>query len=203
VGLALLSACLLCGCENGCAGWNQVFERMVNQPKELPYGSEPFFDDGRAMRVPPEDTIPRERDLKDRRLTDGVAADGAFLRTFPLPVTQVLLVRGQNRFDIYCATCHSVLGDGDTPVADKMQLRRPPSLHEGPAATLTPGQLYQVVANGYGFMPGYAGQLAVNDRWAVVAYVKALQLSRAVPLQSLPPDLQAEARRALLARSGP
>ena len=184
------------GCRDGCAGWNDAFERMVNQPKYNSYAPSEFYTDGRAMQPPPDETIPRESFLGDPKLTDGL--DGKdYVKNFPVQLSLALLRRGRNRFDIYCAPCHGVLGDGDTPVADKMQLRKPPSLREERLIGLVPGQIYHVVHEGYGLMPAYDGQLSLNDRWAVVAYVKALQLSRAVPIVALPASFQEEARRVL------
>ena len=187
---AIAALCgLLTGCENGCDGWNKVFERMVNQPKDKTFGA--------TMQLPPRGAIPREVVIDDIRLTEGTTPDHAWLKDFPVPLTPELLERGRDRFNITCAACHGVLGDGDTPVAAKMQLRKPPSLRDADLVALPPGHVYAVIHHGYGLMPSYDDQLDLHDRWAVVAYVKALQLSQGVPIVSLPPAVREEAERAL------
>jgi mono/diheme cytochrome c family protein len=103
----------------------------------------------------------------------------------PLPLTRALLDVGHRRFDIYCATCHGLLGDGRSPVAANMSLRLPPDLHD--RAAMAVGHYYQVIANGFGLMPGYAAELSVEERWAVIAYLRALQLSQRAPLSMAPP----------------
>ncbi len=95
---------------------------------------------------------------------------------------------------MYCAACHGLAGDGDSPVARNMALRKPPSLHEPRIRALPAGRLYAVVRDGYGLMPSYAEELSVGERWAVVAYVRALQLSQGARLAELPPELRSEAR---------
>jgi mono/diheme cytochrome c family protein len=169
---------------------------MVNQPKYRSYAASTLFADGRAMRPAPDYVIAREAVVDDGRLTAGFDGSG-YVTEFPIRLTKATLERGRDRYDIYCAACHGITGDSDTPVAVKMQLRRPPSLHEERLRALGPGQLYHVVNDGYGLMPGYSEALVLRDRWAVVAYVKALQLSRGVPMVALPAALQAEARREL------
>ena len=193
----LVLSTLLTGCQGGCAEWNEAFERMVNQPKDKTFGASDFYSDGRSMRLPPDGAISREQPLGDSRLNEGLNADGSYVTNYPIALTPELLQRGHDRFDITCAVCHSILGDSDTPVADKMQLRKPPSLHEARIVAFPPGHIYNVIHQGYGLMPAYNAQLDVYDRWAVVAYVKALQLSQGVPIVTLPPSLQEEARRAL------
>jgi mono/diheme cytochrome c family protein len=115
----------------------------------------------------------------------------------PVPVTRALLDRGRRRFAIACATCHGVAGDGDSPVARTMQRRRPPSLHEPRLVALGPGALYRVIIDGYGLMPSYAKLVAPDDRWAVVAYVRTLQLAWRVRLAALPPAVHDDATRRL------
>jgi len=182
----LAALLLVAGCHGGCGEWNSAFERMTEQPKYKAYAPSEFFADGRAMRPPPAGTVPIERAR--------IAPNGD---RNPLPVTQELLSRGRNRFDIYCAVCHSVLGDGNTIVAGNMQLRPPPSLQEERLRALSDAALFRVATEGYGLMPGYDFQLSDEERWAIVAYVRALQLSQTVPIDSLPPALQQEAKLSL------
>jgi mono/diheme cytochrome c family protein len=190
----LAAACLaLAACKGGAA--SPDLARMKRQHRPSPYAASPLFSDGRAMRTPPAGTIPRGATLAPA-LAGGVVG-GAYLARPPLPVTRALVERGRDRYDVYCAVCHGVFGDGDAAVASVMELRRPPSLLHPTARAFPPGRLFQVVSRGYGLMPSYDEALSVEDRWAVVAYVRALQLAQGVPLDALPPPLRADARRAL------
>ena len=148
------------------------------------------------MRTPPEGTVPRGSDLGDPLVTEGVV-NGVYADHIPIPVTRDLFARGRERFDIYCAACHGVLGDGRTVVAARMKLRPPPSIL---GVADVPGRLYGVVAQGYGLMPSYAAQLTVEERWAIVAYLRALQRSQKSSLDDLPEALRAEALAALKAQ---
>ena len=137
---------------------------------------------------------PPETVLGSPLYIDGID-DGHYAETFPLPVTTALLEEGRVQFGVVCATCHGVLGDGNSPVAAKMQLRKPPSLLTDDIATFQPGRVYRVVTVGYGLMPANDYQLTVEERWAVVAYLKALERSQTAKVSELPPDLQRELER--------
>ena len=155
------------------------FERMREQKKYEVYGASGLFPDRKAMQSPPGGTVPIEVEQRPRQI-------------------DLELVRlGQDRFNVYCAACHGVLGDGNTPVAAHMPLRQPPSLHDPAIVAFTPDRLFSIVSEGYGLMPSYAAQLPVRERWAVVAYVRALQRSQGSILGTLPADVQQEARAAL------
>jgi mono/diheme cytochrome c family protein len=114
-----------------------------------------------------------------------------------MPITRALLDRGRERFEIICATCHGPRGDGRSEVARHMERRQPPSLLDARVRAFPDGRVFRVAGEGYGFMPGYARDLGVEDRWAVVAYLRALELSQAVPLDALPPGLRRAADEAL------
>lgn len=167
-------------------------ERMLDQHKYEAYERSPEFADGMAMRAPPEGAIARESVLGPPELVEGTRG-GVDVESVPLPLTRELLERGHDRFRIFCATCHGELGDGQSQVAENMTLRPPPSLHEPRIRAYTPGRLFRVVSRGYGLMPSYSAELSVGDRWAVVAYVKALELSQAFELARLPPNERKEA----------
>jgi mono/diheme cytochrome c family protein len=183
---ALLLAAALAGCDENASApaWN--LERMLTQPRADPYEATPFFADGAAMRRPPAATVARERVLGPPGLVDGRDA-GGWVERIPVAVDRALLERGRGRFDVYCAACHGVVGDADTPVAKAMTLRRPTSLHEARVRALPAGRVYAVVRDGYGMMPPYASVLSLHDRWAVVAYVRALELSQHAVVADLPP----------------
>jgi mono/diheme cytochrome c family protein len=170
----------LWGCEN------DPLQRMRHQPKYLPYEANPLFGDGRAMRTPPEGTVPRER-LALGEIRGGGQDGGAYAAKIPIPVTKELILRGQKAFDIYCATCHGYLGDGVSMVASKMGMRPPPSLHIHRDA---PGFYYEVITQGRGLMGSYANEIPPRDRWGVVAYVQALQRSQSARLDEVPPQIR-------------
>ena len=172
------------------------FERMLDQRSYRPYEAAPLFADGRAMRPPPVGTVSRDRIIGEPALTDGVE-DGRYVARVPIAVDRALLERGRDRFDTFCAAGHGLRGDGISPVAQRMELRKPPSLLAPPVTTFPPGRVYQVVTNGYGLMPAYEKDLSLRDRWATVAYLSALQLSQAIALDALPAQAQARAREAL------
>ncbi|HEX4468232.1 MAG TPA: quinol:electron acceptor oxidoreductase subunit ActD [Gemmatimonadaceae bacterium] len=134
------------------------WKRMRGQPKYMPYGSSDFFVDGKAMRSPPGGTIPREAVLRP----SGTAESATVLR-------------GANRFVIFCAVCHGEHGDSAGVVGDNMQPKKPPSLLDPAVRALTSEQLYKVITDGFGYMPSYSAELTAADRWAVVAYVGRLQ----------------------------
>jgi mono/diheme cytochrome c family protein len=167
---------------------------MTHQDKAVVYDPSEFVEDGRAMRTPPAGTVATSRLLGEPT---------ADLPTVPLPLTLRLLERGRERYTIVCATCHGDLGDAQTKVAEKMELRKPPSLVAPPATGFTPGRLYEVISSGYGLMPAFAAYMTPEDRWAVVGYVQALQAAaQGVPLASLPPSEKSAAEAALTNGSG-
>jgi len=106
----------------------------------------------------------------------------------PIPVTPELMALGRKRYDITCGTCHGPAGDGESIVAKQMALRPPPSLHL--YSNRAPGYIFEVATKGFGMMASYAAELTVEERWAVVAYVRALQVSQSVPAAELPPDVR-------------
>jgi mono/diheme cytochrome c family protein len=175
-GLALLSGC-------------PRLDPMQRQAKYKAYQASEFYDDGLAMRPPPAGTVPF-RSAIDPAVETGRGADGKPLAASPVPFDAALVARGKAKFDVNCAVCHGLVGDGDSQVALNMSLRRPPSLHL--YRDRPDGYLYQVVSEGFGLMPSYAGSLSVHDRWAVVAYVRALQLSQYAPVEQLPAELRGQ-----------
>ncbi|AKI98763.1 quinol:cytochrome c oxidoreductase monoheme cytochrome subunit [Archangium gephyra] len=187
-------AWVLAGCPVDFQGWGG----MKQQPKALPYRESTFFEDERVMRQPPAGTVPRNRRGQDRFfLTGKDAPDGGYVESIPLTLTREWVESGGKSFDIYCATCHGVLGDGVAQVARNMGLREPPSLVDLPE--YPDGYYYDVITRGYGLMPAYAEKLTPEQRWAVVAYVRALQESQRAGLEDVPP----EARPRLLKEGTP
>ncbi len=165
--------------------------RMLEQPRYDPLGESDFFPDRAAMREPPKGTVPAGGAPWDPAVELGSVA-GVPVGAIPVPVTRELIVRGRTRFEVVCATCHGVLGDGDSVAARKMPLRKPRSLHDDEIRGRKPGEIFAVISRGFGLMPALASTLSVRDRWAVVAYVRALQLSQRSEVAKLPADVRAE-----------
>lgn len=171
------------------------FNRMQQQPRYDTYASSSFFDDGKAMREPPNGTVPYSRESALGPPVDGVV-DGEYVTRFPVPVTRQLVALGRSRYDSICGNCHGIRGDGDTVVATYMA-RKPPSLHEVRIRTLPQGRIYRVIREGYGLMPSYAAHVTKDETWAVVAYVRALERSQYAIVARLPPEIAAELARAV------
>jgi hypothetical protein len=161
----------------------QIQQDMAHQPKSKPLSPSTFFDDGRSERPALENTVAR----------GSVADDDLFIpkdsNAFPLPLTPQLLKRGQERYKIFCTPCHGVQGDGNGMVAMR-GMKHPPTYHQARLREVPNGYIFDVITNGFGGMLGYSAQVPPSDRWAIIAYVRALQLSRNAPLSELPPDLR-------------
>ena len=166
---------------------------MADQPKNLPLSPSDFFADGRS-----------ERPLLDNTVARGSLADDALFvskdsNAFPLPVNQELLERGQNRFKIFCSPCHGLQGDGMGMIAMR-GMKHPPSYHQDRLRQATNGYIYDVITNGFGAMYGYSAQIPPRDRWAIVAYVRALQLSRSAKVADLPAELREKLNQSGIAK---
>lgn len=194
--LALSALVLLVGCREKVLP-EPDFERMVHQEKYGLWEPCEVFDDGRAMQHPPEGTVAQGRVGGPPGSSEGIVG-GQYVAEIPIALTVPLVQRGRQRFETFCAPCHGILGDGRSRVAMNMTLRPPPSLVGPEARSFAPGRIYQVIVEGYGLMPRYANDLPViDDRWAVVAYLRALQTSRGTDVRTLPPALRARAEQEL------
>lgn len=152
---------------------------MHNQPRYKPYAATPFFGDGRSERPTIGDTVARgQLHLDEARYTG--KQNGKDVTAFPIQITHADLVRGQERFNIYCSPCHGRLGDGHGMVVGR-GLRQPPSYHDPRLIDAPVGHFFDVMTNGYGAMYSYASRVAVDDRWRIAAYIRALQLSQNAP----------------------
>jgi mono/diheme cytochrome c family protein len=163
---------------------------MQDQPKYKPLGANRFFADGRDARPIPAGTIARD-ELNNADPAHTGEANGVFLDRIPIPVDEALLKRGQERFNIYCSPCHGPQGDGDGMVA-RRGVRIPANLHTARLRAVPPGYLYEVIKNGYGAMGDYGDQVPFRDRWAIVAYIRALQLSHNATINDVPADRRGE-----------
>jgi mono/diheme cytochrome c family protein len=164
---------------------------MHDQPKYIPLRPSEFFGDGRSERPLIEGTVARGHLDDDTLFYTGKGPDGKFADTFPFPVTKEVLERGQQRFNIYCSPCHDRLGTGDGKIV-RRGYRHPPSYHTDRLRQVPSGYMYDVITNGFGAMADYAAQVQPRDRWAIVAYIRALQLSQNAPLSAVPADAQAQ-----------
>jgi mono/diheme cytochrome c family protein len=167
----------------------------ARQPRVNNYAESEFYTDGLGMREPPEGAVPRERVLANVSLATGKQPGPGenYVSTFPIKVDRALLELGQRRYNVTCATCHGPVGDGDSIVARQMALRPPPSLHN--YADRPVGYIFEVATHGFGMMASYAAELPVHERWAVVAYIRALQISQASALDKAPADERARMER--------
>jgi len=163
---------------------------MHDQPRYKPLAGSAFFEDGRASRPLVEGTIPRGYVKTDEHLYTG-KVNGRLAETFPFPITRPVLERGRERYDIFCAPCHGRDGYGEGIIVQR-GFRRPPSFHTERLRQAPVGHFFDVITNGFGTMYGYASRIRPEDRWAIVAYVRALQLSQNATLSDVPP---AERRR--------
>ncbi len=163
---------------------------MHDQPRYKPFAQSDFFRDDRSARPLEEGTVARGQLHEDARFYTGKDAAG-FLDEFPLTVDAALVSRGRERFDIYCAPCHGQTGRGDGMVV-RRGYRRPPTFHQDRLRNERPGYFFDVMTNGFGAMPDYAAQVPVRDRWAIAAYIRALQLSQHATIDDVPVDKRHE-----------
>jgi mono/diheme cytochrome c family protein len=173
--LAAVTGIFLAGCS--------LKQDMAYQPKNRPLSPSDFFADGRSERPLVENTVARGALEADQFV---VAKDS---NDFPLPLDQQLLERGEERYKVFCSPCHGLQGDGNGMVAMR-GMKHPPTYHQDRLRQAPNGYVYDVITNGFGAMLGYSAQIPPRDRWAIIAYVRALQLSRNAKLTELPPDVR-------------
>src|SRR5262245_5467249 len=168
---------------------------MYNQPKYKSLRSSDFFTDGRASRDFPKGTVARGFLREDDFFYRG-KQDTAFAKDFPMPVTRAVLDRGHERYNIYCTPCHDWAGSGRGMVV-RRGFKQPPSFHIDRLRDAAPGYFFDVMTNGFSTMSSYASQIPPEDRWAIAAYIRALQLSQQVKLSDLPAEERQRAQEAL------
>lgn len=178
---------LLVACGVFLAGCNEELLRqdMANQPKNKPLSESDFFADGRSERPLIENTVARGSLVNDDLV---IPKDS---NTFPLPVDAKLLERGEARYRIFCSPCHGIQGDGNGMIVMR-GMKRPPSYHIDRLRQAPNGYFYDTISNGFGAMYSYSAQIPPRDRWAIIAYVRALQLSRNAKASDLPESLRSK-----------
>ena len=157
---------------------------MHNQPKYKPLRASTFFADGSSGRQTVEGTVARGTLKEDEGFFTGKVGT-ALVAEWPMPVDQALVDRGQQRFNIYCTPCHDATGAGNGMVVQR-GYRKPPSFHEERLRLAEPGYFVDVITNGFGVMPDYRVLVAPRDRWAIAAYIRALQLSQRATATDVP-----------------
>ncbi len=171
----IMSLQLLGGCKT---------REMVSQPKHRPLSESSVFPDGRASRPLIKNTVAQG----DLRLDDFYyqgKLNGQMANRFPMPVTENLIRRGKERYDIYCSVCHGRTGEGNGMIVQR-GFKRPPSFHEDRLRQSPPGYFVDVINSGFGVMYSYGDRVPADDRWAITAYIRALQRSRQGHLADVP-----------------
>jgi len=161
-------------------------QKMGDQPRYDPLEPSNFFEDGQSARPLVPGTVPRGYLREDTRFYMGKSGQ-SIARAFPFPVTSDVLNRGQERFNIYCSPCHDRVGTGDGMIV-RRGYTRPPSFHIDRLRNAPVGHFFDVITNGFGAMPAYATLVPPYDRWAIIAYIRALQLSQHATLADIPEE---------------
>jgi len=205
----LLFWLLLCVTVVGIAGFRgttsrkppiELFPDMDRQPKLRPQTTFSFYPDNRSSRLPVEGTIAYSRPMKignrevypfeDHPVNTGrVAGSTNFVENIPVPVTEALMERGQERYAISCLPCHGALGDGNG-ITRKFGMAIVANLHDPRIVSQPDGEIFQTITHGRGLMGAYGNVIDTNDRWAIIAYVRALQLARLGAPEDVPAELR-------------
>ncbi len=159
---------------------------MHNQPKYIPLRDSNLFANGSSARPLVEDTVARGTLQDDEAFFTGKTG-GAEVNTLPFPLTKEVLDRGEQRYNIYCSPCHDMAGTGQGMIV-RRGYRQPPSFHIDRLRQVPIGHYFDVITNGFGAMPDYRAQVAARDRWAIAAYVRALQLSQHAMAGEIPAE---------------
>lgn len=157
---------------------------MKKQPHYESYEASDFFVNNSSVRPFVPDTVPRGQARLDDMLYTGMV-DGSYTEEFPFTITKTDIQRGHERYDIYCAPCHGMAGEGDGMIVQR-GFKQPPTFNQDRLRDAAPGYFYYAIDNGFGAMPSYANRIPVRDRWLIIAYIRALQLSQHASVSDLP-----------------
>lgn len=160
---------------------------MHDQPKYEPLEGSTLLPKGTSALIPPENTVARGELREDEAFYTGFTEDDQLVTTIPMKVDRQTLARGRDTFNAFCSPCHDRVGTGRGMIV-RRGFPQPPTYHQERLRTVPDGYIFDVITSGFGRMPSYASQIPVEERWAVVAYVRALQLSQHVPLDELSPE---------------
>lgn len=161
---------------------------MRNQPKYRTYRPSEFFEDGRSQRPPVEGAVPRGY-LKEDELLHTGKINGKVADQFPFEMTKEVLLRGRERYQIYCSVCHDATGEGLGMIV-RRGFKQPPSFHTDQLRNMPAGHFFDVMTNGFATMSDYAAQITPEDRWAIAGYIRVLQLSQHAKLADVPASEQ-------------
>ncbi len=189
--LAVAALAALAGCHTD----------MIDQPRYEPLEKSDFFEDGRASRPLVAGAVAYQSPPMDDVLHTGKVS-GELTSELPMPLTEALLHRGRERFDIYCSVCHGRTGEGDGMIVER-GYRRPPTYHSDRLRGAPLGHFFDVATNGFGAMPSYALQVPVEDRWAIAAYIRALQLSQHAAADEVPEEVRRQLEQLSPASAAP
>jgi mono/diheme cytochrome c family protein len=184
------ACCALVGCR----------QDMHDAPRYTALQKSTFFADGAASRPLVANTVARGQLREDELLYTG-KLNGQAAAEFPMPVTKAVLDRGQERFNVYCSPCHGRTGEGNGMIVQR-GFRQPPSYHDERLRNAPVGYFFDVMTNGFGAMQDYAAQVPVTDRWAIAAYIRALQFSQRATVNDVPADRRADLDRPAAAAPG-
>ncbi|APJ05210.1 hypothetical protein AXG55_14070 [Silvanigrella aquatica] len=204
--LPIAGAALISLVFSGCRGQKsteppiQPIQNMVEQTSYGPQSKNEFFKDGLAYRAPVSGTVAQGEERTNKPLYFGQESDSTdqnpkWVKKIPIKLNDKVLQLGQEKYNIYCATCHGPAGNSDGPVTQRSGgAIRPANIHDADKINLADGKIYDAVRNGVNNwnMPGFAAQMTVEERWAVVAYVRALQISRTAKTENVPEDVKAK-----------
>jgi len=185
--LSSVAVVLACVALTGCV------QEMADSGRIKPFDTTDFFEDGMTARAPVAHTVARDDPGIDELRQHGTV-DGELADRFPFAVDLARVERGRERFDIFCSPCHDRVGSGRGMVVQR-GYRQPPSFHIERLREAPAGFFFDVMTRGFGAMPSYAAQIPVDDRWAIVAYIRALQLSQAATLDDVPQGERAALER--------
>ena len=163
---------------------------MNDQPYSKPLQRSEFFPDGMASRPVVANSVARGHLQEDEAFSTGLMGTN-LVETFPIPVTRELLQRGHERYDIFCSVCHGRTGEGNGLIVQR-GFPAPPSFHIDRLRNAPAGHFFHVITHGYGIMYSYATPVPPADRWAIAAYIRALQLSQNATLDDVPPEPRAQ-----------
>jgi mono/diheme cytochrome c family protein len=174
----------------GCVSLAACRQDMHDAPRYEPLEASTFFTDGRGSRMLVANTVARGLLREDDHLYQG-KIDGELTDIFPMPVTAEVMARGQERFNVFCSPCHGRTGQGNGMVVQR-GFRAPPSYHEARLRAAPVGYFFDVMTHGFGAMSDYSAQVPVADRWAIAAYIRALQRSQQATIDDVPAERRAE-----------
>ncbi len=196
--IAAMVIMLSAGCGRGSSSEKPPIHLNPNMDSQEKYKAQSeshYFADGSAMRKPVEGTVARGQLREDAAYFTGKDDQGKPMKKIPVELTMELLERGRERFDIYCSPCHSRVGDGQGIMVTR-KYAAPPTFHQDRLRDIEDGYIFGVITNGFGNMPLYAHQVRVEDRWAIVSYLRALQRSRSATEKDIPADMRGKIEQA-------